>query len=105
VVELVIELDAAYSGSSIDSPYQADESQELTYVDVDAFLESFLIIPDADRYGDDAHELGNRPLFCLYRRAFCAQTGPISLTIARNAQGCVNAKTPAATFAYTYPLN
>ena len=35
------ELDAAYSGRSIDSPDQADESQELTYVDIDTFLESF----------------------------------------------------------------
>ena len=38
---LVLELDAAYSGRSIDSPDQADESQELTYVDIDTFLESF----------------------------------------------------------------
>ncbi len=41
VDELVLELDAAYSGSSIDSPDPADESQELTYVDIDTFLESF----------------------------------------------------------------
>ena len=41
VDELVLELDAAYSGSSIDSPDQADQSQELTYVDIDTFLESF----------------------------------------------------------------
>jgi len=39
--ELVLELDAAYSGSLIDSPEQADQSQELTYVDIDTFLESF----------------------------------------------------------------
>ena len=38
---LVVELDAAYSGSSLDSPHQADESQELTYVDIDTFLENF----------------------------------------------------------------
>ena len=41
VDELVLQLDATYSGSSIDSPDQADESQELTYVDIDTFLESF----------------------------------------------------------------
>ena len=34
-----------------------------------------LIIPDAHRHGDDAPELGNRPVFCLHRRAFCAQSG------------------------------
>ena len=41
VDELVLELDTAYSGSSIDSPDPADQSQELTYVDIDTFLESF----------------------------------------------------------------
>ena len=39
--EWVLELDAAYSDSSVDSPDQADQSQELTYVDIDTFLESF----------------------------------------------------------------
>ena len=38
---LVRELDAAYSGSAIGSPDQADESQELTYDDIDTFLASF----------------------------------------------------------------
>ena len=38
---LVVELDAAYSASSIVSPDQADESQELTYVDIDTFLATF----------------------------------------------------------------
>ena len=38
---LVLELDAAYSNRSISSSDQADESQELTYVDLDTFLESF----------------------------------------------------------------
>lgn len=38
---LVLELDAAYSDSSIDSPDQADPLQELTYVDIDTFLASF----------------------------------------------------------------
>ena len=41
VAGLVLELDAAYSGSSIDSSDQTDESQELTYVDIDTFLASF----------------------------------------------------------------
>jgi hypothetical protein len=41
VDELVLQLDAAYSGSSIDLPGPADESQELTYVDIDTFLASF----------------------------------------------------------------
>lgn len=41
VDSLVLELDAAYLGSSLDSPDQADESQELTYVDIDTFLASF----------------------------------------------------------------
>ena len=41
VGQLVLELDAAYSGSSIDSPEEADQSQEPTYVDIDTFLASF----------------------------------------------------------------
>jgi len=31
----------AYSANSIDSPEQADQSQELTYIDIDTFLASF----------------------------------------------------------------
>jgi hypothetical protein len=38
---LVLELDAAYSDSSIGSSDHADESQDLTYVDIDTFLASF----------------------------------------------------------------
>ena len=38
---LVLELDDAYSASSIDSPGRADQSQELTFVDIDTFLSSF----------------------------------------------------------------
>ena len=38
VHDLVLELDAGYADNSISS---ADESQELTYVDIDTFLESF----------------------------------------------------------------
>jgi hypothetical protein len=38
---LVLELDAAYSASSIGSPSQADPTQELTFVDIDTFLSSF----------------------------------------------------------------
>jgi len=38
---LVLDLDAAYSDSSLVSPDQADESQELTDVDIDTFLASF----------------------------------------------------------------
>ena len=34
-------VDAAYSGSSIDSLDEADQSQELTYVDIDTSLASF----------------------------------------------------------------
>jgi len=41
VHELVLELDAAYSGHSFDAPSEADESHELTYVDIDTFLASF----------------------------------------------------------------
>jgi len=37
----VLELDAAYSGHSFDAPSEADESHELTYVDIDTFLASF----------------------------------------------------------------
>ena len=38
---LVLELDAAYSASSIDSSDTADEFQDLTYVEIDTFLEHF----------------------------------------------------------------
>ena len=38
---LVLELDVAYSDSSIDFPDQADQPQELTYVDIDTFLTTF----------------------------------------------------------------
>jgi len=41
VHELVLELDAAYCGNALDTPNEADESQELTYVDIDTFLASF----------------------------------------------------------------
>jgi hypothetical protein len=41
VDELVLELDAAYSGNSVDSGNHTEPSQELTYVDIDTFLENF----------------------------------------------------------------
>jgi len=41
---LVLELDAAYSNSTIDSPDQVDQSQELTYVDIDTFLNYYQFI-------------------------------------------------------------
>ena len=41
VEDLALDLDAAYSDSSIGSPDQADQSQELTYVDIDTFLATF----------------------------------------------------------------
>jgi hypothetical protein len=41
VDELVLEVDAACSSRSIDSPGTAVESQELTCVDIDSFQESF----------------------------------------------------------------
>jgi len=41
VQELVLELDAAFADRSLESPDQADPSQELTYVDMDTFLENF----------------------------------------------------------------
>jgi len=36
----VLELDPAYSGNSLDAPNEAEESQELTCVDIDTFLEN-----------------------------------------------------------------
>ena len=41
VDELVLQLDAAYSGSPVDSPDPAALSQKRTCVDIDTFLESF----------------------------------------------------------------
>ena len=39
--DLVLEKDASYSGSSIDSPDESDEPQGTIYFDIDTFLESF----------------------------------------------------------------
>jgi len=41
VQELVLELDAAFAASSLESAVQADESQDLTYIDMDTFPENF----------------------------------------------------------------
>ena len=44
--DLVLELDAVYSASSIGSTDQADQRRELTYVDIDTFLAPFeLVVP------------------------------------------------------------
>jgi hypothetical protein len=43
--ELVLELDAAHCGNSIDSPNEVDESRELTYVDIDNCLPTFQLTP------------------------------------------------------------
>jgi len=41
VHELVLELDVAYSGQSFDAPSKANESRELTRVDIYTFLAGF----------------------------------------------------------------
>jgi len=41
VDELLLELDPAYSGSSLDSPDRSDQSQEVPDVDTDTLLENF----------------------------------------------------------------
>jgi len=41
VDDLALELDAAHSDSSIGSSDQADEPQDLTYLDIDPFLGTF----------------------------------------------------------------
>jgi hypothetical protein len=41
VDDLVCDLNATYSDSSIGSSDQAGQSQELTYVDIDTFLATF----------------------------------------------------------------
>jgi hypothetical protein len=43
--DLVLERDAAFAGRSLEPPDQAAEFQELTYVDIDTFLESFQLSP------------------------------------------------------------
>ncbi len=45
--EWVRQRNLAYSGSLIDSPDQADQSQMLTYVDIDTFRETSQSIPAA----------------------------------------------------------
>ena len=39
--QFFLELDAAFADTSLESLDQADDPQELTYVDIDTFLESF----------------------------------------------------------------
>jgi len=41
VEDLVLDLDFEFSDSPIESMDQADESQKLTYIDIDTFLASF----------------------------------------------------------------
>ena len=41
VEDLVLDLDASYSDSSTGFSDQADQPQELTYVDIDTFLATF----------------------------------------------------------------
>ena len=41
VDDLVLELDAPFAGNSVDSGNHTEPSQELTYVDIDTFLENF----------------------------------------------------------------
>jgi len=41
VENLVLDLDFGFSDSPIESMDQADESQELTYINIDTFLASF----------------------------------------------------------------
>ena len=41
VDDLVLELDAAFAGNSVDSGNPTEPSQELTCVDIDTFLENF----------------------------------------------------------------
>ncbi len=38
---VMLELDAAYSGNSLDWPDEVEPAPELTYVDIDTFLENF----------------------------------------------------------------
>lgn len=45
VHEMVLELDAAYDRHLFGAPSEADESQELIYVDTDCFLASFEFSP------------------------------------------------------------
>ena len=37
----MLELDAAYSGNSLDWPDEVEPAPELTYVDIDTFLENY----------------------------------------------------------------
>jgi len=60
---LVLELDAAYSDSSIGSPDQADQSQELTYVGIDTFLASFKTSPTHIGMGTLRGSSGIEPYF------------------------------------------
>jgi len=39
--ELVLELDAGYTASAVGSLDEADQTEELTYVDIDTFLATF----------------------------------------------------------------
>ncbi len=62
---LVLELDAAYWDSAIDSPDQADESQDLTYVDIDTFLADFQSSPARVGMGTVRTSCAIEPYFAL----------------------------------------
>ena len=62
---LVLDLDAAYSDTSLVSPDQADESQELTYVDIDTFLASFSSSPPHVGMGMVRTSYGIDPYFAF----------------------------------------
>ena len=63
VDSLVLELDADFSDSSMGSPDQADQPQELTYVDIDTFLATFSSPPTRVGLGTMRTSYGIDPCF------------------------------------------
>ena len=77
VHDLVLELDAAYSGSSIELPDQADQSQELTYVDITPSWRAPHSSPTEIGTGAMRQRSGIASYFA-HRLAFCTQVGPLN---------------------------
>ena len=77
---LVLDLDAAYSDTSLVSPDQADESQELTYVDIDTFLASFSSSPPHVGMGMVRTSYGIDPYFASIDLYFVLRAAPTSHT-------------------------
>ncbi|MDA1017283.1 MAG: hypothetical protein O3A00_22850 [Planctomycetota bacterium] len=83
---MVLELDAAFADSSLESADQADPSQELTYVDIDTFLANFSRILDTRQQGTLRPAFGIAPYFACIEGHVALRQAPICLPATRNGR-------------------